>query len=1042
MMYNFQVKAFFYRSRIRIVSVIILCFVATIDTVANDYYLQPVDFSLKTTDQIGRKKVTGKVLDEFGDPIPSASVLVAGSPRGVFTDIDGSFEIEVSDNDKLEFSFLGMETQVISVGTKKQFLINLKPKAAELDEVTVVAYGKQRKESIIGAINTVTTDKLKLPVAKLSSGLAGQLAGIVVMQRSGEPGAGADFWIRGVNTFGANNKPLVLVDGIERDLDLVDAEDIASFSILKDATATALYGVRGANGIVLITTKRGTESAPKVSARVEYGFSSPVRLPKLASASQWIDYYNDITLEASGKLAIQPEQRAAYLNGSDPDLYPNVDWMSTIFKDISNSTRVNVNVTGGSPKVRYYVGGSYYTEGSIFNVGDTDRYDASMKYNRFNFRSNIDINITSSTELGLSLSTQYETKNRPGSSLSTLYAYTIITPPLSIPTVYSDGTISRPVVGINPYNALNGTGYSQDFANNAQSLFSLTQDFSNIITPGLKANVKYSWDAYNGSTLDRTIAPSTYFATGRDDNGDLILVKNNDGSDYMTLSRSNSGSRTTNFEASLNYDQVFGQDHRVGGLFLFNMRSRTNNFPASYIYAFPYRNTGIAGRATYSYGDRYFTEFNFGYNGSENFSPKKRFGFFPSFALGYLISNESYWNSLRSLVHLLKLKGSYGEIGNDQIGGDRRFAFNSEMNSNASGYIFGTNPGSGYISGIATGVPGNEYVAWEKAKKGNIGLEVGFFNKLNLQVDYFDERRSGIYIQQESVPSVVGQNVTQYVNLGKMKNQGFDVSLEYEQRLNDWYFSARANFNYNKNKVLYDDKPTPIWPYLSATGYPYNQQRGLISLGLFESEQDIADSPKHTFGNVRPGDIKYKDINGDNVIDANDMVAIGHTNIPEINYGFGVSVGWKGFDLSLFFQGVGRVTQIIGGSAFYGASDNILNTGQIYKDVAENRWSLDNPDPNALYPRLSMSKVENNLQASTFWLRDMSFIRLKNTELGYTIPKSISRKLRLSSVRIYTQGVNLLTFSKFKLWDPELASSYGNVYPQMKSLTLGLNVNF
>lgn len=397
------------------------------------------------------KKVTGKVLDEFGEPIPSASILVEGRSRGVITDLDGTFVIEVLPTDKLVVSFLGMETQTILVGKQTNIVVKMQPQTAELDEVTVVAYGKQRKASVIGAINTVSMNELKMPVAKLSSGLAGQLAGIVVMQRSGEPGAGADFWIRGINTFGAGNKPLVLVDGVERSMDLVDVEDIASFSILKDATATALYGVRGANGIVLITTKRGTESAPKINARVEYGFTNPVRMPELANTEQWINYYNDITLESSGRLAIQPEEKAKYLNNTDPDLYPNVDWMQTLFKDFSNTTRVNINVTGGSPKIRYYVGGSFYSEGSVFNISDKDRYDASMRYNKFSFRSNIDINVTSSTELSLSLSNQYETKNRPYGSLSDLYAYMIRTSPIATPTIYSDGTLAKPSTGTNPY---------------------------------------------------------------------------------------------------------------------------------------------------------------------------------------------------------------------------------------------------------------------------------------------------------------------------------------------------------------------------------------------------------------------------------------------------------------------------------------------------------------------------------------------------------------------------------------------------------------
>jgi TonB-linked SusC/RagA family outer membrane protein len=988
-----------------------------------------------------RKTVRGVVMDELGDPLPGVTIMVEGATRGATTYIDGTYTIEASDNERLIFSFIGMESQTIVVGDRTEINVVMGETAGMLEEYVVMAFAPQRRASVIGAVSTLPVGELRSSIGTLSTGLAGQLAGVVAMQRTGEPGAGADFWIRGISSFGSHNRPLMLVDGVERDIDLVDVEDIASLSILKDATATALYGVRGANGIILITTKRGTDSPARVSARVEYGMNSPTRMPKMANAEQWIRFYNDISMDATGRLGITPEQEAMYLSGADPDLYPNVDWMRTIFKNMSNTVRANVNVSGGNPKVRYYVGGSFYSEGGILNIADTRRYDASMVYQRFNFRTNIDINITPTTELGLSISTQYDTRNRPGSSLANIYAATILTTPVSTPPIFSDGTLARPANGSNPYFMLNNTGYSQDFNNNAQSLMSLTQDLSNFVISGLRANVKFSWDAYNGSVLHRRIAPSAYYATGRDEEGNLQFQRTgNEGSDYMVLTRENSGSRTINFESSLIYDQIFSAVHRVNGLFLFNMRERTNNFPGNYIAAFPFRNIGIAGRATYSFDDRYFAEFNFGYNGSENFSPRNRFGFFPSYAVGYMVSNEKFWNPVRHVVSELRLKASTGQIGNDQIGGDRRFAFNTTMLNNQPGFIFGSTPN--LIPGIATGIPGNEYVSWENATKNNIGIELAFFNSLRFQMDYFYEDRSGIYIQQESVPSVVGLNVLQYVNLGKMKNQGFDGSLQYERRFNDWYFSGRANFTFNRNEVLYDDRPTPVWAYQSAAGFPFQQQRGLIAIGLFESEEDIANSPRHTFSNVRPGDIKYKDINGDGVIDAYDEVAIGYSITPEINYGFGLSVGWRGFDASAFFQGVGNVTRLVRGDAFYGASNAVFNTGQIYSEVADLRWTLENPNPNARYPRMSMTRVENNQQPSTFWQRDMSFMRLKNAEIGYTLPKRVSSGIGLSSVRVYAQGVNLLTFSGFKLWDPELTSDYGNVYPQMRTITLGMNINF
>ena len=998
----------------------------------------------------GRFALTGKVLDETGAGIPGASIVVKGSTRGVTTDVDGSFEFEVAAADVLQISYLGYETQEITVGAQTNITVQLKPQVSELETVTVVAYGKQRKESIIGAINTIDTDELRVQSGQLSSNLAGKLAGVVVMQRSGEPGKSADFWIRGVNTFGENNKPLILVDGLEREMDLVDVDDIASLSILKDATATALYGVRGANGIVLITTKRGSEGAAKVSVKAEFGLTQPVKVPEMANAEQWIDYYNEISTYEEGSIKpIDDYQKQMYLSGADPDLYPNVDWMDTIYKNLAMTGRVNVSASGGNKNVRYYVGGSYYTEGGMFNMADNNNYDAQMNFNRFSFRSNIDINITKSTELGLSLSTQYTNKNQPG-GMTDFYAYAMRTTPISNPTIYSDGTLAVPPEGggaVNVYNMLNYQGYSKNNRTMAQSLISLTQDFSDIITEGLKVNAKFSWDIDSNNSITRKYNPNQYHATGRDDQGNLMFDQIVTGTGYMSLDYVYpKGWTTINFEASATYDRVFADDHRVGALFLFNMRSKSMLRPTSYIESWPYRNIGIAGRVTYAFRDKYFAEFNFGYNGSENFAPGKRFGFFPSYAVGYMISNESFWEPLRDKINILKIRASYGTIGNDQIGGSRRFAYNTTLETGAYGFNFGTNAPASHtppVNGITTKDYGNPDVTWEEATKADVGIELGLYDMLRIQADYFYEKREGIFIQRESQPSVVGTRVQQYVNLGRMRNQGFDMSLEFDKNINkDLWISARGNFTYNRTKKLYDDKPDQIWKYQNKAGFANNQQFGLIAEGLFESEEDIANSPKQDFGTVRVGDIKYRDINGDGVVNTFDQVAIGYTTVPEINYGFGVSLGWKGLDVSVFFSGVGHVTRIIGGYNLYGGASSYIRQGQIFADVAKNRWSLANPDPNAKYPRMSTTRMENNLQQSTYWQRDMSFLRLKNAEIGYTLPKAWTKKAGLSTVRFYLQGVNLLTFSDFDLWDPELEADYGNQYPTVRTVTLGVNLNF
>ena len=987
-------------------------------------------------------EVNGTVVDETDLPLPGASVIVKGETRGAMTDGAGRFTLtKVKTGDVLVVSFLGYQDEEVTVGKDRDILVKLVPQENQLEEVVMVAYGSQRKASVIGSISSIDMDQLKVPVGQLSSTLAGKLAGIVVVQSTGEPGAGADFWIRGMNTFGAGNKPLVLVDGVERDMDLVDSEDIASFSILKDATATALYGVRGANGVVLITTKRGAESKPKISFKAETGLVSPTKLPELASASEWIDYYNGLYTSTGSEAPISEYDRQMYLSGADFELYPAVDWIHTIFKERSNSSRVNLSVTGGTKALRYYVGGNYYFEDGIFNTNQ-DRYDAGMSFGKFSFRSNVDIDISKSTTIGLSLSNQFTDTNSPRNDRNEIYARTLHASPVGIVTVYNDGTLTVPEQGYNPWNLLNSLGYRTIKNNVAQATLSLTQDFSSLITEGLKADVKFSWDAQNQTVVYRIINPAYKRATGRDDDGNLIMEDISGGSNHMSLSSSNSGWNRMNLEAALNYERTFASLHRVSGMFLFSMRTRTNNVPGtSYIGAFPYKTMGVAGRATYSYADRYFAEFNFGYNGSENFAPGHRPGFFPSYALGYMISNEPWWDDLKDVVSTLKFKVSYGKVGNDEIGGGRRFAYNSTVNTSAAGALFGNTPAS--KGGITTGEYGNPAVSWEEATKSNAGFELTLFKDLRFVFDYFYDRRDGIFIERQSTPSAVGINVNQYVNIGKMKNQGYDMTLEYDHTFAGGFFlSARANYSFNRNKILYNDLPDQVWKYQNTAGFAFQQQRGLIAEGLFESEDEIAAWPTQKFGTVRPGDIKYRDVNGDGVVDTFDKVAIGYTTIPEINYGFGLSIGWKGFDASVFFSGAAHVTRIISGNNLFGATADIKYEGQIFADVARNHWRPDNPDANAPYPRLALENITNNQQASTFWQKDMSFLRLKNAEIGYTLPKNISGKIGLSTTRIYLQGVNLLTFSRFKLWDPELATANGSAYPNIKSYSIGVNINF
>ena len=987
------------------------------------------------------KEVTGVVLDETGALIPGAFVTVKGETRGAMTDNDGRFTIEVKPSDRLVASFLGYDDLELEVGAQTQLNFKLTPQANQLEEVVMVAYGAQRKASVIGSISTIGTEQLQAPIGQLSTGLAGKLAGVVAVQHTGEPGSSAEFWIRGVNTFGANAYPLILVDGVERSMDLVDVEDIASFSILKDATATALYGVRGANGIVLITTRRGSESKPKVNVKIESGITSPTQLPKMATAEQFIDYLN-----AMQPGAIDDYARQMYLSGADPDLYPNVDWIHEIFKQHASTRKANVNVTGGTKNVRYYAGGSYYFEDGIFNVEENDRYNSQMNYRRFNFRTNVDINITPSTTLGMDLSTQFTKKNQPGTGLSNIYNNVMQITPIGFPKVFSDGTLSNPEVGSNPYNMINNMGYATINTQNAQSTVALTQDFSEILTEGLTAKVQISWDARTASSVTNGILPRVYYKAWDDEVQDYVYVAQNNTAGYIDVSSSaQSGYTVLNVEASSNYERTFASKHRVGAMFLYYLRSRDNTHPGyEYWETFPRKSMGIAGRATYAYKDRYFAEFNFGYNGSENFSPGHRFGFFPSAALGWIISNENFWEPLHDAVSLLKVKASIGKVGNDQIGGGRRFGYNTTMDiTGITGFSWGEKQPA-YVTGVATGEIGNPDIVWEEALKRNAGVEVNFWkDHLKFQFDYFNDFRSGIFIERQSLPSAVGLRKTQYTNIGQMQNAGFDLSGQFEYLFpGGLSLSARGNFTFNRNRRVYDDRPDQIWPYQNTAGFANNQQRGLIAEGLFMTQEEIDSWPSQYGRTLVPGDIKYRDINGDGIVNDFDKVAIGYTVIPEINYGFGLSLGWKGIDASVFFSGMSHVTRIIGGYNLYGgAATNVLIQGQIFADVAEKSWSVTH-DPHAEYPRFSVETPANNQIASTFWQKDMSFLRLKNAELGYTLPKKLTKKAGISTARIYLQGVNLLTFSKFKLWDPELESSYGNVYPLTRNVSLGLNLNF
>lgn len=1026
-------------------------------------------FKAEAAPQQAKKRVIkGTVIDgDTKEPIIGANVWLKNSSVGAITDVDGKYSITIEGvGGVLTFSYIGMKSQEIAINDQREVNVALVPDTETLEEVVVVGYGSQKKESVVGAISTLDVNKLMVPGASISTALAGQLAGVVSMTRSGEPGksSAADFYIRGVSSFKGTSTPLVLVDGIERDLDLVDTDDIATFSILKDASASAVYGVRGANGVILITTKKGKEGKPAIGVRTEFGFTSPTKKPKMLGSGDWAELYN----EAYESKYYSEEDIRKYRDGSDPDLYPNVDWFDSMFNDLAHNQRVNLSITGGGDVVNYYVSGSFYHENSIYkSAGNIYGYDSSIRYNKFNFRANLDIKVTPSTMVNVNLANIYEKKFGPGfgDDDKDIWNYIFWTSPNAFPLQYSDGMLSGPSTdsGYNPWNMLVHSGYREQFWNSSQSLIGITQDIGKLWKPleGLTANFKFSWDAWNTTAQRRAKIPTFYHARGRnadgslkydDNDGDGIWDPVHTGSNELSYSIGRDGTMTTYMEASLNYNHLFAEKHRVGALFLYNQKIHTKTQAGDNNSSLPYKNQGLAGRVTYAYKDTYFAEVNVGYNGSENFARGHRFGVFPAAAIGWMMSNEKWFEPISKTVDMLKLKASYGKVGNDDIGGQRRWVYESSIVGGGD-WWYGSDGGKGG-SGIRIGEIENPYASWEEALKLNVGVEFSLFSKLKVQADYFREKRTGIFLQRAGLPAIVGLSTIPYVNVGETLNQGIDANIEYMQQVGKVMLTARGNFTYNRNKLVNNDEPDWQYKYQNVKGKPFGadgalQPFGLVALGLFQSQEEIDNSPEQTYGEYRVGDIKYQDINGDGRIDDQDMVAIGHTNLPEITYGFGLTAQWKNWDFSVFFQGVARNSFFVGGSTITTPfNSGNMERAAINEDVYGKVWRSDHADEQnagAIYPRLSRAGgpgAVNNSKTSTWWLRDGSFMRLKNFEMGYSLPKSLMTKTFIKSFRFYVSGNNLLTFSDFKLWDPEKGGGQGASYPLNRVVTLGFNANF
>ena len=1019
--------------------------------------------------------IAGKVFDNFGDRMPGVAVIIRGTNVGTSTDVNGEFIINVpSDSSVLQFRFIGYRTQEVVVGNERVISVIMKEEAAELGEVVVVAFGTQKKESVISSITMVRPADLKVPSSNLTTAFAGRIAGVISYQRSGEPGADdAEFFIRGVTTFGYAKSPLILLDGLEvssADLSRLQPDDIASFSIMKDATASALYGSRGANGVILVTTKEGREGKAQVSLRYETSISQPTRKIELADPITYMRLHNEAvtTRDPMGRQPYSQEKIDMTERGGNPYVYPANDWYKMLLKDQTMNHRLNMNISGGGNVARYYIAATYNRDNGNLNVDERNNFNSNIQLNRIMLRSNMNVKITPTTEAVVRLYSTFDDYTGPIPSGTQVYNLIMRANPVLFPAYFPANEASKSIDHImfgnydgtgsyiNPY-AYMVFGYKNYTTSTVIGQFEASQKLD-FLLKGLKIRGLYSSTRYAHFDVFRNYSPF-YYTVGRYDRQENIYFLTNlnpeGGREYLSYSE---GTKTINantyIEAAIDYSQTFNEAHDVGALLVWYQREQIKANAGSLQLSLPFRNTGLSGRVTYGYKSKYFVEGVFGYNGSERFAKENRFGFFPSIGLGWVVSNENFYpEALAKIIPNFKLKATHGLVGNDAIGRDAdRFFYLSEVDLNNGSRTFLT--GQEFLitrNGVTISRYENPLITWETAVKTNLGLELNLLSWMNISLDVYQEHRSNILLTRSNVPATMGLEAIPQTNFGKAEGQGLDFSVDANTNIStDWWISGRVNFTYAKSKfVQYDEPDYSQTPWKTRVGQSLNQNFGFIAERLFIDENDVKNSPSQ-YSDTRGGDIKFKDINYDYVIDEYDQVPIGFPTVPEIVYGFGFSTGYKGFDLSCFFQGMARESFWIdvrrtGPFTNYVHNDdygiNQITQRALLKAYADDYWSETNRNPHALWPRLSNQINNNNIQTSTWFMRDGSFLRLKSLEFGYSIPEKLIQRIKLVKVRVYFAGTNLLTFSRFNLWDPEMAGN-GLGYPVQKVYNFGVQASF
>ena len=1001
--------------------------------------------------------ISGTVTDAAGEALIGVSVTVKDAKGlGTITNIDGKYNIKIQQYHTLVFSYIGYKpVSVLVKGDKKVIDVQMsEEKTNAIDEVVVTGLGTQKKLTVTGAITNVDVSQMKqFPSSNFTNALAGNVPGIIAMQSSGQPGKSTSrFWVRGISTFGASASAMILVDGFERNnIDDLNIEDIESFSVLKDASATAIYGSKGANGVILITTKHGKAGKININVKGEASYNTRTITPKFIDAPTYANLLNEARVTRNLAPQYQPEELALIRSGLDPDFYPNVDWSKLLLKNGAMSYRADLSMSGGGNTARYFVSLSYVEDQGMYNTDETLRkkYDTNANYKRWNYRMNVDIDVTPMTIIKLGVSGNLNKRNSPGLGDQYLWSELFGFNALSSPVLYSNGYV--PAYGnnihqMNPWVSSTRTGYNEEWDNNIQTNVTVEQKLD-FITKGLSFTGRFGYDTYNSNHIYYRLQPAMYRANSRDSQGNIIWDKLFEETS-MSQTSGGDGSRHEFLEALLRWDRTFDKLHNFSAVSRFTQdeRIQTRNIGTDIKNSVSKRNQGLAGQLTYNYALRYFIDFNFGYNGSENFADHHRYGFFPAFSLAWNVAEEPLVKKALPWLNMFKLRYSWGKVGNDNMG---RFPYLYTLDYTPNiGYNWGSNLSSGTIPGIHYTQMASPNVTWEVARKTDFGFDfVAFDNKFSLTMDYFHEKRTGIFIQRMFLPDITGLESYPWANVGAVKSQGFDGNFQYKDHFGEINWTVRGNITYSKNTILERDEENNVYAYQYGKGYRVNQQRGLIALGLFRDYDDIRNSPKQSWGTVQPGDIKYKDVNGDGIVDDGDRVAIGATDTPSLIYGLGASVSWRGFDLNLHFQGAGKYTFLINSGAVNAFRDG--RWGNILQGITDNRWissdisgTKETENPNAPYPRLSYGYNLNNQQSSSFWLRNGRFLRLKNLDIGYTLPKPMVNTIHLESVRIYISGQNLITWSPFKLWDPELDSRQrGQIYPITRSLTAGIQIS-